>query len=131
VASTGSNHSSLLLLFDLNSLIIIPHTRFVQILLSLNGVTREKLAEFDVNLQKMLAKKKRRGLMKDLITEIIGNNGAQGTAGSASGSVFSAGSGMPSVLNVRHRLMRCVLLSIPLSCLCSVLFHNTMLLIFC
>lgn len=75
----------------------------MQILLSLNGVTREKLAEFDVNLQKMLAKKKRRGLMKDLITEIIGNNG---TAGSASGSVFSAGSGMPSVLDVRHRLMR-------------------------
>jgi hypothetical protein len=54
------------------------------------------------------SKKKRRGLMKDLITEVIAwNKGAAGAGaegGSGGGSVFSAN--VPSVLDVRHRLMK-------------------------
>jgi hypothetical protein len=43
--------------------------------------------------------------MKDLITEVITwNKGAAGAGGEGGGSVFSAN--VPSVLDVRHRLMK-------------------------
>jgi hypothetical protein len=57
------------------------------------------------------AKKKRRGLMKDLITDAINNSKGAASGASATGSVFS--STVPSVLDVRHRLMRSVSLKSP------------------
>jgi len=99
-----------------------------RILMSVSAVvTMERIAQLEQQLRSIMQRRKRRGVMKDFITELVavvsGSNSTStsaaagagmaadgtgtGTAAAATGSLLSvAGGGIPLVLDVRHRLVK-------------------------